>query len=332
MADNNTILEQTGQEVQEALNKIIDLGLATQQKDGLLSSEDKGKLDRLYIDPALVGRATALTPTENEDSTQIATTAFVQNIKRKMLSELVVVVDSLPTASEQTMGRIYLVPNDGNGDNTRDEYITVRSGSLSSYVYSWEKFGSVEFPPQQQADWNESDTENPSYIQNKPQIPSQLADLSEDPTHRVVTDAEKSVWDDKYAKPATGIPKADLATGVVPDISTDIDADKTSDSKTVSPRAVYSQISALQYLISTAEDLTFEPVATLPTASASTMNGKIYLVPVSGDSGYRNMYVTVEQNGNYSWSQVGTTQFSITGISNLPYLGAVLESSVTIND
>lgn len=47
-------------------------------------------------------------------------------------------------------------------------------------------------------------------------IPSALSDLSEDTTHRVVTDAEKTAWNGKYAKPSTGIPASDLAEGVIP--------------------------------------------------------------------------------------------------------------------
>lgn len=387
MAENkNTILIQTGAEVQEALNKIIVLGLATAEKDGLLSAEDKVKLNNLYVDTALIGRATAPTPAENEDSTQIANTAYVQNVKRKMLSELVVIVNELPTATEQTMGHIYAVPSDDpEAQNTRIEYITVRSGNPGSYTYSWEKFGAVDVPPQEQADWDESDTDSPSYIQNKPTIPAaqvqadwseadttkksfiqnkpsipaaqvnadwnagsgvarilnkptiptQLSQLSADSTHRVVTDTEKATWDAKYTKPSSGIPASDIASGVIPTVpalSTDIETDKNSDAKTTTPRAVYRELTAIRTAMAAIDALVFEPVATLPTASASTMNGHIYLVPNPSDNTFRDMYVTIESGGIYQWSQIGTTQFNISGIANIPYTGAVLEQNVTIND
>ena len=48
-----------------------------------------------------------------------------------------------------------------------------------------------------------------------------------------------------YVKPSGGIPASDLATGViptVPTISTDIETDKTSDTKTASPKAVYDYV------------------------------------------------------------------------------------------
>lgn len=51
----------------------------------------------------------------------------------------VTVVQTLPTASASTMGKIYLVPISGSGTNNYAEYVTVKSGS----TYSWEKFGEV---------------------------------------------------------------------------------------------------------------------------------------------------------------------------------------------
>lgn len=51
----------------------------------------------------------------------------------------VTVVQTLPTASSSTMGKIYLVPISGSGTNNYAEYVTVKDGS----TYSWEKFGEV---------------------------------------------------------------------------------------------------------------------------------------------------------------------------------------------
>lgn len=49
-----------------------------------------------------------------------------------------------------------------------------------------------------------------------PTVPTALSQLSQDSTHRVVTDTEKSTWNAKgtYSKPSTGIPKSDLASAV----------------------------------------------------------------------------------------------------------------------
>ena len=48
-----------------------------------------------------------------------------------------------------------------------------------------------------QADWNESDSTSDAFIQNKPTIPDQLSDLTDDASHRLVTDTEKATWNAK---------------------------------------------------------------------------------------------------------------------------------------
>lgn len=64
----------------------------------------------------------------------------------------------------------------------------------------------------------------------------------------------------------------------------------------------------------------------LPTASASTMN-KIYLIPITG-SDARSQWMTVENNGTYSWVQIGTTEVNVEGMI---VAGDVVESNVVIN-
>lgn len=46
------------------------------------------------------------------------------------------------------------------------------------------------------------------------EIPTTLASLSDDSTHRLVTDAEKTTWNGKYSKPSSGIPDTDLSSAV----------------------------------------------------------------------------------------------------------------------
>lgn len=56
-----------------------------------------------------------------------------------------VAVSTLPTASEQTMGHIYLIPGtSGTGQNIKIEYVTIRSGSEGAYTYTWEELGTTE--------------------------------------------------------------------------------------------------------------------------------------------------------------------------------------------
>lgn len=48
-----------------------------------------------------------------------------------------------------------------------------------------------------QSDWNQSDNTADDFIKNKPSIPTALSDLTDDSTHRLVTDTEKSTWNGK---------------------------------------------------------------------------------------------------------------------------------------
>lgn len=53
------------------------------------------------------------------------------------------VVVSLPTASADTMGKIYLVAHSHSSDDGYDEYITLESGTTTK-TYSWEKIGNTD--------------------------------------------------------------------------------------------------------------------------------------------------------------------------------------------
>lgn len=50
-------------------------------------------------------------------------------------------------------------------------------------------------------------------------VPTQLSQLSDDATHRTVTDSQISAWNGKYDLPADGIPASDIEAGVIPDVS-----------------------------------------------------------------------------------------------------------------
>ena len=65
-----------------------------------------------------------------------------------------------------------------------------------------------------QANWNQTNSASPDFIWNKPYIPTALADLTEDSSHKFVSATEKTSWNAKYERPSTGIPSTDLASAV----------------------------------------------------------------------------------------------------------------------
>ena len=89
----------------------------------LADSDAQSKLENVYTKSETYTRAEVLA-------------AIAEAMKGGYLA-----VNTLPTASENTLGHIYLVPDpDGSGDNVRIEYVTVQSGSS----YTWEKLGTTE--------------------------------------------------------------------------------------------------------------------------------------------------------------------------------------------
>jgi len=85
-----------------------------------------------------------------------------------------------------------------------------------------------------------------------PTVPAISTDITSDATSDTKTTSPKAVKTfvegkgyGTYSKPSGGIPATDLAAGVIPSvptISTDIDADKSSTTKTASPSAVYNEV------------------------------------------------------------------------------------------
>lgn len=76
----------------------------------------------------------------NTSTTQESINSAINTKLGEMVDiNFVTVVQSLPTASASTMGKIYLVAIEGSGTNNYAEYVTVKDGS----TYTWEKFGEV---------------------------------------------------------------------------------------------------------------------------------------------------------------------------------------------
>lgn len=106
--------------------------------------KDTSKAD--VASPAFTGTPTAPTAAVGTDSTQVATTAFVNAEIADALGdfvgvkyEIVASISDLPATGEA--GTIYLVPNSGTGKEIYDEYIWVASKTGSD---KYEKIGSTD--------------------------------------------------------------------------------------------------------------------------------------------------------------------------------------------
>ena len=106
----------------------------------------------------------------------------------------------------------------------------------------------------------------------------------------------------KYVKPASGIPSTDM--------DADVQAALAKANTAVQSLADYYTKSEVDQLLAAINGMDYVDVATLPTASASTL-GKIYLVGPDA-SGYYAYYYTSYDGSAYSWvGPLGTTQISL---------------------
>ena len=314
-------LTQTGAEVQEVLDNVQDktiYDLATQSEDGLMSHQDKIKLDGLIVpSPGIIpplmdgtGNAGSLTSYSRADHRHPSDSRKQDliDLNHKLDYSLLTNTPVIPPAQIQS---------DWNqSDSSAKDYIKNKPSSLE----------------QIQSDWNQTNTSAKDYIKNKPVIPDELSDLSDDSTHRLVTDTEKAAWDGKYTKPQDGIPGSDLAEGVIPDVSDFITKTVNDLTNYYTKTQTYTQ-SEVNSLIAGISGFEYELVAVLPTASASTMH-KIYLVP-SSDPQTQNVkdeYITLESSGSYSWEQIGSTTIDLSGYVTTSDLNTALANYTTSAD
>lgn len=75
-----------------------------------------------------------------------ATYAFVDEVARQAAAAgfTLLKVESLPTASADTLHAIYLVPHSHDTSDVFDEYITVDNGGTATTQYTWEKIGNTD--------------------------------------------------------------------------------------------------------------------------------------------------------------------------------------------
>lgn len=86
------------------------------------------------------GAVTVQAPTANMNP---ATKQYVDNAISAVHQFQYEVVDTLPTASASTMGKIYLVKDTHGTQDNYDEFITLESGTTTK-TYSWEKIGNTD--------------------------------------------------------------------------------------------------------------------------------------------------------------------------------------------
>jgi predicted transcriptional regulator len=207
-------------------------------------------------------------------------------------------VAELPTASADTMNKIYLVPSTNpETKNVKDEYITIAVTDQGTTTYSWEQIGSTT------VDLSGYYTSAQTDAAISAALNAALASYS---TTSQMTAAIATAIANYYTKSEVDALIANFITKSVNDL---VNYYLKSDTYTKAE---------VQQLIDAVKQFTYVSVAELPTASADTMN-KIYLVPSTNPEtkNVKDEYITIavtdQGTTTYSWEQIGTTTVDLSG-------------------
>ena len=224
-------------------------------------------------------------------------------------------VQTLPTASAQTMNIIYLVPGQSpTSQNVKDEYITIATtNEMQETVYAWEKIGTTEI------DLSNYYTKSQTDAAITAAINTALADYS---TTTQMTAAIAAALASYYTKSEVDALIADFITKSVNDLTY-----YYLKSETFTKSEVNALIAAVQ-------QFTYQSVQTLPTASADTMN-KIYLVPSTNPQtkNVKDEFITIavtdQGTTTYSWEQIGTTTIDLSGYYTSAQTDAAINTALS---
>ena len=241
------------------------------------------------------------------------TKAEVQQLIDAVKQFTYVSVAELPTASADTMNKIYLVPSTNpKTQNVKDEFITIAVTDQGTTTYSWEQIGST--------------TIDLSGYYTSAQTDAAIANaLSAYSTTQEMNAAITSALNTALADYSTTIQmNAAIATAIAAYYTkTEVDALIANFITTSTQSLVYYYLKSETYsasevdqLLAAIKQFTYESVSTLPTASAQTMN-KIYLVPSADPktSNVKDEYITLsvtdQGQTTYYWECIGSTSLDL---------------------
>ena len=239
------------------------------------------------------------------------TKAEVQQLIDAVKQFTYVSVAELPTASADTMNKIYLVPSTNpETKNVKDEYITIAVTDQGTTTYSWEQIGST--------------TVDLSGYYTSAQTDAAInTALSAYSTTTQMNTAIATAIANYYTKAQVDALIANFITKSVNDL---VNYYLKSDTYTKAE---------VQQLIDAVKQFTYVSVAELPTASAETMN-KIYLVPSTNpqQQNVKDEFITVsvtdQGTTTYSWEQIGSTEIDLSGYYTSQQTDAAISAAIGV--
>ena len=360
-------LNQTGEVIQQRLDMIptntenittlsenkVDKVPGKGLSEADFTSEEKTKLDNLPANPA--PQATTYTKDEVNSLIRDFITVSVNNLvnyylkgetytKEEVQTLINAVkqfayesVQTLPTASAETMNKIYLVPSTNpKTQNVKDEFITVVTVDQGMTTYSWEQIGTTtidlsNYYTTAQTDaviTNALNAALASYSttgQMNTAIATALSNYYTKSEVDLMMSGKQAVISDLSdirsgaAKGALSAPQSTTYTKQEVDalISGFVTASVNNLLNYYLKSETYNR-SEIQQLIDAVKQFRYQLADSLPTASISTM-GIIYLIPSTNPqaANAKDEFITIEViNGGqttYQWEQIGTTTIDLSG-------------------
>ena len=227
------------------------------------------------------------------------------------------VVDVLPTPSADTMGIIYLVPSaHAVSGNIKDEYITLTRDEGSGVIYYFEQIGETAIDLSNYYTKAQTNAEISAAINTALAVYSTTAEMN-----TAIAQAIATAIANYYTKAQTDSLVANFITASVNNLVNYYLKSET-----------YTQ-AEVNALIAAVHQFTYQSVATLPTASADTMN-KIYLVPSTNPQtkNVKDEYITIattdQGTTTYSWEQIGSTTVDLSGYSTTEQMNAAIANAI----
>ena len=243
-------------------------------------------------------------------------------------------VAELPTASADTMNKIYLVPSTNpKTKNVKDEFITIAVTDQGTTTYSWEQIGSTTvdlsgYYTSQQTDAAISaaigaalQSYSTTTEMNAAISAALNAALASYSTTEQMNTAIAAAIANYYTKSEVDALIANFITKSVNDL---VNYYLKSDTYTKAE---------VQQLIDAVKQFTYVSVAELPTASADTMN-KIYLVPSTNPKtkNVKDEFITIsvtdQGTTTYSWEQIGSTEIDLSGYYTSQQTDAAISAAI----
>lgn len=208
-----------------------------------------------------------------------------------------------------------------------------------------------------QPDWSQTNATADDYIKNKPtlasvatsgsyndlndkpSIPDELSDLTEDTTHRTVTDAEKTAWNSKSDFSGSYDDLADKP--IIPDVSDLPDWEDLSDDVTVNviPKkgaGTYTH-NGITYVVDSDDRITANGTASSTANSLFTVattifkSGKRYWLTGCPEGGSNNSYFIICGDGTNNVREYGSGVY-FTATASDTVIQIVIAKGVTVTD